>query len=76
MTLTPDDRANLRKFLLLANSLHVVAVEFVNDWYKGDFVLPHLAECDADSIAFHCEKYRHAADLLVPLIERLLKENE
>ena len=76
MTLTPDDCAKLRRLLQAANLLHSSAVEFVNDWHKGDFKLCFLAACDVQSISERCEQYRHEADLLVPLIERLLKKEE
>ena len=41
-----------------ADALHMVAVEFVNDWKKGEFELPKLAKCDADTISLRCEDYR------------------
>lgn len=43
-----------------ARKLHVAAVEFVNDWKKGDFDLEKLAACDAEALAEACENYRRS----------------
>lgn len=34
--------------------VHICAVEFVNDWKKGDFRLDGLAKCDASSLYEAC----------------------
>lgn len=45
-----------------AKRLHVAAVEFVNDWRKGDFELPSLAQHDANALAQRCDEYIAAID--------------
>lgn len=42
----------------VSKNLHVTAVEFINDWVKGDFALPPLGALDAESMVDACEKYR------------------
>jgi hypothetical protein len=40
------------------DALHRAAVEFCNDWKKGDFALPRLAALDAEVLIDRCEQYR------------------
>lgn len=40
------------------DDLYRSAIEFVQDWRKGDFSLCSLAECDAKSLEEACRRYR------------------
>ena len=35
----------------------VMVVEFLNDWKKGDFELPRLAQLDAEAMSEAAEKF-------------------
>lgn len=46
-----DAKAQVKGLRLALDNLLVSAIEFFNDWEKGDFELPKLAQCDMRSMA-------------------------
>src|SRR5512138_2440966 len=57
--LSPEKAQRLRAEL---EKLLVHAIEFYNDWKKGDFALCKLAECDMESMANQFKSAKQALD--------------
>jgi hypothetical protein len=62
---TEEKRPSTEEFIAYfkaAERLHVAACEFLNDWKKGDFELPKLAQYDAESLCAAATAYNAARD--------------
>lgn len=57
--LSPEKAGRLREGL---DKLLVHAIEFYNDWKKGDFALCELAECDMESMAEQFNRAKQALE--------------
>lgn len=50
------------------------AVEFLNDWTKGDFDLPPLARCDAASLKEACLAYERERKTFMAQCSAIINE--
>jgi hypothetical protein len=55
--------------------IHVAAVEFLNDWKKGDFELPRLAEHDANALKEACLRYESEREAFLKTCHSIINEH-